>query len=224
MKKKSKGCGLGVFTFIILLLAGGVWLYRYKQKTLDYAMVTLNPGGLEQVLINYGESIDKAAAEFNLNPAYLKALCMLECSGRKVVKPRFESHIYQRLKQVKNGSLDKYEHVTPLMLADASDAALQNLASSWGPFQLMGYKCLLLSIKIADIRGENAVYWGVKWINETYGNAIRKGNFKDAFHLHNTGKPYPLFGKPKTYHPDYVENGLKYMDYFIQNPHYISSQ
>jgi hypothetical protein len=100
------------------------------------------------------------------------------------------------------------------MLEDASDEALRNLSSSWGPFQLMGYKCLLLDIKIKDIRGNEAIYYGVKWIDLTYGKYLRAKKFKDAFHIHNAGKPFPKSGISKTHNPQYVKRGLKYMEVF----------
>jgi len=215
-KKKSSYKGLFFLAFLLLVGATFVYIYKHQKKTYRNAIEAVNPGGKEAVILHYGDSINKAAITFNLSAPYLKALCMLECSGRKIVPPRFEAHVYKKLKQVKEGKLSQYEHVTPAMLYDATDDALKNLASSWGPFQLMGYKCLLLNIKIADIRGEHAIYWGAKWINETYGNKIRQGKYKDAFHLHNTGKPYPKMGKPRTYHPDYVPNGLAFMEYYAR--------
>lgn len=174
----------------------------------------INPGGLEQVEINYGKEIEKVAEEFELSAAYLKALCMLESSGRKYIKPRFEEHIYLKLKALKNQEITQFENVTPHMIRDSGDEALRNMAKSWGPFQLMGYKCLYLQIQIADLRGKNAVYWAAKWINETYGDLVRAGEYKHAFHIHNTGKKFPNNGIPFTFHPDYVTNGLKYMEHF----------
>ncbi|MCO6494763.1 MAG: hypothetical protein J5I91_03660 [Bacteroidetes bacterium] len=213
-KKKKKRRNRFLWLFLLAFIGGTTYyLYTNRNESLRYFEKQLNPAGLEQVEINYGKNIELAAKTFNLPSHYLKALCMLECSGRKVVKPRFESHVYKRLKKVKDGKLSNYEHVTSDMLSDATDDALRNLASSWGPFQLMGYKCLLLNIKIADIRSDDAVYWGVKWINETYGDLLRKGRYKDAFHIHNTGRPHPV-GAPKTYDPNYISKGLKYMAYF----------
>ena len=57
---------------------------------------------------------------------------------------------------------------------------------------------------------------GAKWINKNYGDYLRKGQYKDAFHIHNTGRPYPIVGQPKTYHRLYVPNGLKYIEEFEQ--------
>ena len=51
--------------------------------------------------INYGKEVDIIAKEFDLPTHYLKALIILECSGRKKIKPRFEKHVYKKLDLVK---------------------------------------------------------------------------------------------------------------------------
>ena len=90
-----------------------------------------------------------------------------------------------------------------------SVAAIKNLSTSWGPFQLMGYQVNKLNIHVKDIRGANSVKWGIKWINDSYGNYLREGKFEEAFRIHNTGKP-----NGRTFDPEYVKNGLMYIKYF----------
>lgn len=162
----------------------------------------------------YRNEVKLAAARYNLNYSYLMSLLMLECSGKKPAGSRFEPHVFKRLKQVRDGQRASYENVTSRHLANASDAALRNLATSWGPFQLMGYKCILLDVKIEDIRGPNGVEHGAKWINLTYGDVMRQGRYRDCFHIHNTGRPYPKSGGPKTHDPKYVPRGLAMMKQF----------
>ncbi len=170
--------------------------------------------GKQAVIDNYGEEFKALGKEFNIAPEYLAALCMLESGGRKPAGSRFEKHVYARLRLVKIGLRRQYEHVKTADLENAGDEALQNLATSWGPFQLMGYKCLLYNINIKDLREEDAIYWGVKWINEAYGKFLRRGDYKNAFHLHNTGRTMPANGVSKTHDPDYVKKGLALMIYF----------
>jgi len=206
----------GLFILFVILLAAVlviVYLIPYLQKERN-VNIEDRQAGLDKVEKNYGRAIDSAANVFNISPSYLKALCMLECGGRKKFDQRFEPHVYEKLKKVKTGELDNYEHVTSLVLADANDEALRNLASSWGPFQLMGYKCLLLDIKVRDIRGDDAVFYGSKWIQMTYGNYLRNKKYKDAFHIHNAGSPYPAIGRPRTHDPQYCSRGIKYMEHF----------
>lgn len=218
--KKIKRKVKSATTFVCgVLLSCAVIFFGWKflQNTDDddeEIVVGETPKVCLRVEENYGKAIDSCAKIFNLNSRYIKSLTCLECSGRTDRPNRFEKHVYKRLKKVREGKLTDYEGVTTQMLADASDDALKNLATSWGPFQIMGYKCLHLNINVADLRGNDAVYWGVKWINMEYGHLLKKGRYRDAFHYHNTGRVYPANGKPTTYDPNYVSNGLEYMKYF----------
>lgn len=168
----------------------------------------------QRVLYNYGKEIEDAAKKYDLNDEFLKALCVLESSGNKPSGSRFEKHVYRNLLKVKNKKGYKYGSITHNMIKDASDEALRNLATSWGPFQLMGYQCLQMGIYVKDIRGENGVEWSIKWINKNYGDYIRQNKFADAFHIHNRGIPVPKSGKYLTYNKKYVPSGLKLMEYF----------
>lgn len=171
-------------------------------------------GGVQGAYNNYGREVKRLAREFDISPSYLMSLIMLECSGRKDVPPRFEKHVFNKLKDVRAQKKSDLESISYKDISNASDDALKNLASSWGPFQLMGYKCIHLGISIKDLRGDNSLYYGVKWINDTYGDYIRKGRYADAFHIHNTGRPVPKDGKYRTYDKNYVPNGLAYMKEF----------
>ena len=166
---------------------------------------------------NYRNEVILYSKQFNLNRNYIMAVIMLESSGKTDVPSRFEPAVFKKLKDVQNNNLVHLEYITKQDLKNADDAALRNLASSWGPFQLMGYKCIHLGIKIKDLRGVDAVYYGIFWIDQTYGDYIRQGRYQDAFHIHNTGHPVPANGKYKTYDPNYVTKGMKYMKYFEEN-------
>lgn len=165
---------------------------------------------------NYGSEIDRLAKEFKVPSIYLKALIVLEVGGRRPAPNRFEKGVFKKLKMLKEGKRSRYELLKKSTIANASEGALKNLATSWGAFQIMGYKCVQLGVNVSDIRGEKSLYWGVKWISEEYGKYLRNGRFKDAFHMHNAGTKYPRSGKPRTYHPHYVPNGLEYMEMFEQ--------
>jgi len=158
---------------------------------------------------NYGEEINRLAIEFDLPYEYLMALVVLESSGANPIEPRFEKHVYKKLKLFRDGDLNRFENLNKESLKDASDEALENLAKSWGPFQLMGYKCLKLGVKINDIRGDNSLYWGVYWINKEYGDYLRRNKLEQAFRIHNTGSP-----SGATYNSRYVRDGLKHIKYF----------
>lgn len=158
---------------------------------------------------NYGEEVTKYAEELDLPQAYLKSLIILECSGNKPAGKRFEPNVYKKLKEVQAGISRKFEFVSRNQIINCSDAALRNLATSWGPFQIMGYKCVKMGIIIKDLRGDDAVKWGVKWINNEYGYLLRQNEYEKAFRVHNTGSP-----SGRTYDENYVQNGLDHINYF----------
>lgn len=161
---------------------------------------------------NYGREIDALAKKFDLPAEYLKALIILESSGEKNIKPRFEAHVYRSLIKVREGKRMRYENITRSDLKNASNEAIRNLARSWGPFQIMGYKCIKLKINVNDLRSQEALYWGMVWIKHNYGDYLRKKKFKEAFRIHNTGSP-----TGRTFHSNYVKNGLKHIEYFQNN-------
>lgn len=204
---------LPMVMIVIVGLAALFLFLKYCSKT----PVKPQEMGFDAAIENYAHDIKILARRFQLPPEYLMAVIMLECSGRKDVPPRFEQGVYNKLVEIKEHKRASLESIYYSDLADATDEALRNLASSWGPFQLMGYKCLHLGIKIKDLRGNNSLYYGVQWIDGTYGDYIRQGKYADAFHIHNTGRPVPKNGKYLTYDAKYVPNGLSYMEYFKEH-------
>ena len=200
-----------------LLVFGGLfvgWQY-YQAHFVTPWHAAGDRAGKAAAETHYSQEVQRAAEKYDLDYGYLMALLMLECSGKKPTGARFEPHVFNRLKQVRDGKRTNYENVTASHLADASDDALRNLATSWGPFQLMGYKCILLDVNIRDIRGPNGVEHGADWINQTYGSAMRQGRYRDCFHMHNTGQPYPRTGLPRTHDPQYVPRGMSMMKQFV---------
>lgn len=206
---------LSHFVSAVLVFAGLVVAWKYYQAHFVTPWHAAGDrAGKDSAEHHYSQEVQRAAAKHDLDYSYLMSLLMLECSGKKPAGSRFEPHVFNRLKQVRDGKRKNYENVTASHLADASDDALRNLATSWGPFQLMGYKCILLDVNIRDIRGPNGVEHGADWINQTYGDAMRQGQFKDCFHMHNTGQPYPKTGLPRTHDPQYVPRGMSMMKQF----------
>ncbi len=163
---------------------------------------------------NYGTEIDKYAEYFGLPASYFKALAVMECSGQKPAGSRYEPHVYENLKDLRDGKISEYNGITTEDIADAADESLKSLATSWGPFQLMGYQCIKINIPLRDIRGEHAVFWGMTWINQVYGDYLKEERFIDAFHIHNTGREFPEDGSPATTNPNYSQNGVALMEYF----------
>lgn len=162
---------------------------------------------------NYGAQIQKQAELFNLPASYLRALVVIEVSGNKQIPHRFEPHVYAKLKKVKNGELKRFENITPELLKNTPDSTLKEMAKSWGPYQIMGYKCVFLHISVEELK-KNSLFFGARWIDLSYGDLLRAKDYKNAFHFHNAGKLYPDSGPPLTYDKNYVHNGLMYLRYF----------
>ncbi len=204
MKRKFKN----IFLFIIV---SSVIVFSVRHI---YDKTRGMQGGTDMVIINYKKDIDKFSKKYDIPALYLMSLIMLECSGRKHIKPRYEHNVYIRLKKFKSGKINKFENLTIEDVKNLSNKELKKLSKSYGPFQIMGYKSIKLGVKVKDLYGDDAIAVGVKWINNEYGDILRDGKFKDAFHIHNTGRAFPKSGKSETYDPKYVDNGIRYMRYF----------
>ena len=68
--------------------------------------------GKELAIQHYSKEVRQAANKYNLDYSYLMALIMLECGGKRPAGTRFEPHVFNRLKQVRNGTRKNYENVT----------------------------------------------------------------------------------------------------------------
>jgi hypothetical protein len=209
---------------VLAALTAAAWNWRYDlaewiRDSLGMDLpVDPRPAGLSQLEwceLNYKDEIEELSKEFDVPYSYLMALIVLECGGNKPAGHRFEKGVFRQLKSVRDGTRHKFENIRQKHLAELDDEGLKNLATSWGPFQLMGYKVIGLGVNIRDIREEeDAAYYGVKWIKNEYRRFLKKKKWKDAFHYHNTGHRFPLNGKSRTHDPYYVSDGIKYMKYF----------
>jgi len=213
-KSKRKSKKRIILAFFIAFALGIPAVFYLNSYFLDNEVGHIPLGKLQRAEHNYSKEVREIAAELNLSYEYLMALIVLETSGTKPAGSRFEKHIYKKLIQLQEGKRAKFEDLTPADVQGASDEAIRNLATSWGPFQLMGYKCLGLGVNIRDIRDEGSLKLGARWIKKEYGHLLKKKRYRDAFHYHNTGKLYPSSGVVKTHDPNYVSKGLTYMDYF----------
>ncbi len=165
--------------------------------------------------VNYETEVKEICAEENVPYNYILSLIILECSGRKPAQSRFEPAVYDKLKQVRDGKINKYSTVTNSQIRNCSDATLKLLATSWGALQIMGYHCYSLDVSIDElINPDTSLRLGIRWCRKNYGTYLIGRNFGDAFHYHNTGKPMPFFGITTTHDPQYVFKGMRYMSNF----------
>jgi hypothetical protein len=202
-----------IFSLYAIIFAA-IIKFIYTQYYVNWLEEVANEGGIPKAIENYKKNVDSIAIIFDLPPDYLMALIMLESSGRKKVPVRFEKSIYNELKKLQNGKIDKFENLTKSDIKGVKDKTIKALSSSYGPFQIMGYKKYILKISLDELKGNKNMYYAIKWIDMEYGEMLRDKEFKDAFHFHNVGKRHPLVGGSLTHDPEYVEKGLKYQKYF----------
>lgn len=164
---------------------------------------------------------------------------------------RFEPGVFSKLKALRDqgwyptrkGRATSYNGVRPEDLAGAPDAALRNLASSWGGLQTMGYYTLRLFtdtdgtiVTIAELRdpdrhfkyavqlllsdaGARADVCALgKAIDNADGKGIRR-SFERVLRRWNSGSP-----TGETFDPEYVDHGVDYLmtwlhEYGDEAPH-----
>src|ERR1035437_783395 len=102
------------FKWIILLFILSA-IYVIFFYTNDY-ILNRSKYALENTEQNYGREVDSLCLKMNVPKSYIKALIMLECSGRKPATTRFEEHVYEKLKDVKRGKILLFENISPVML------------------------------------------------------------------------------------------------------------
>lgn len=190
------------------------------KHSFDWSKQTLaSSNSRENVLENYETEVLLWGEFHDLSPAYLLSLIVLECGGHKPCGSRFEPKRFKQLKNLRDGKRRKFEYLRKEDLKGMSDAEIRELATSWGPFQIMGYHTIGLSktgeaVTVADLTGPRSIEIGIRWIDENYGTLLRNERFKDSFHMHNTGRTYPKVGGPRTHDPNYVSNGLANLSFF----------
>ncbi len=208
MKKK-------ILLISLVLLCIGLFIVFIYPKIIIYKPVTITEKqAIKQLIKNYGKPVKILSKKFNIPESYLLALIMLESSGKKKVPARYEKNVYKKLLHLKQGKIKKFENITTKDLKKTSRRTLKKMACSYGPFQIMGYKSFFLKIPFKKLTGKYNMYYAVKWIKLTYGQSLKEKNYKDAFHIHNTGKKYPKIGLPKTHNPKYVQEGLRFEKIF----------
>jgi len=205
---------LWLIVFILFIY----FLYRlYFPNGLGLNFETSKPDTmyyLAKLRANYAEEVEEICAERKLSAEYFKALIILECSAEKPPQSRFEPKVYERLQEVRSNKKPRYGNLKHGQLKNLTDEQLHDMATSWGVFQLMGYHAQDIGITPRDLQGADGMRQAILWIEKAYGAHIRKNDFANALHIHNTGKPIPITGEYETHDPKYVPRGLAFITLF----------
>lgn len=158
---------------------------------------------------HYHQKIEFATKGTEIPPEYMGALISLESHPPgNWDSQRFEPKIYERLLRLKYNN-EPFSYIPKEKVASLTEEELRQLATSYGPTQIMGYHCLELGCSIDDLKGENHLLWSIAFIRKHYLKCIVQKKWDVCFRIHNTGKPD---GNP--HNKDYVEKGLKRMAYY----------
>ena len=163
----------------------------------------------KQIKAKLGLAIYTACAGTGIPVDLVAGLVSVENGGVDPKATRFEPHVYEKLKQVANGSLHDYNRITKAKLGNPSDYALRALATSYGYTQIMGYWVLHLGGTVDDLRNP------IKHLNYTVAllhqsmKWITSGNYGAIFRIWNTGSP-----TGQTKDPSYAANAMKVAMYY----------
>lgn len=159
----------------------------------------------------FGARILAACAHTIVPPALVAALIFNECGRTRAGDfneraTRFEAHVYAQLVALRDGRrAQAYNQIRRSDLQGMSDAALKNLARSFGATQIMGWSMLkMLPGTIDELRDpDKHLDLTVKRLIICAGRQIAQKDTEATLRIWNTGR-----ANGKTYHADYVPNGL----------------
>lgn len=179
----------------------GIFLVACPQNDDDALMLHLYH--------SLNEEIDEAVEGTEIPPEYLAALISLEShpAGNRDSR-RFEPGIYERLLELKYSG-EPFGYIPRRKVENLNDEKLRELATSYGLTQIMGYHCLELGCSIEDLKGEFHLLWAVAYIRDHYGKQVKQKDWDACFRIHNTGR-----ADGTTARKDYVEKGLRRMEYY----------
>lgn len=179
-----------------------------------------------------GSFIVEAVKSTPYPPALLAAITANETGG-DATKTRFEAAVFGKLAKVmlsleaahpamygSIGAQDLYKWVvSPSRKFADSLLSLVNLATSWGPTQIMGYEALAGDFPLSEISNLNTHYSHVvnmlnefqkRWhISTQIANGPTFANAEAFFRCWNTGGP-----TGQTADPAYVQNGFNRMSIY----------
>lgn len=181
-----------------------------------------DPQLMAAIKAKYGEWIDEGCRGTQFPPALVAALVANE-TGLDEGAARFEPSVYQDLSFVAVGrrpalngiggeDLQKY---LDGLTAQAAVLALMNLATSWGPCQVMGWQALARGYALAELSNLETHFLRVVDILRDFGKEfpailppagvqVATGAWLPWFPCWNAGSP-----EGKTFDPNYAANGVR---------------
>ena len=172
----------------------------------------------KQIFDRFGSLIHVACVGAGVQESFLAGFTGVEAGIDREgnIKPqatRFEIGVYNDLISLRDNGYcfvggrkhNDYSGVRRSQIADADNAAIRALATSYGFSQIMGWHCINnLKCTIADLRDPDKHFgYTVRLLKLVGGAYMRNGDLTSVLHIWNTGS-----ANGKTYHADYVDNAL----------------
>lgn len=164
----------------------------------------------------FGTVISSVCGTQNVDPAFVAALTANETGGNPN-KTRFEKNVLLQLWEVEMGRKATFGSIGRADLAAGGGADpfrfLDNLATSWGLTQIMGYESIPFGVSIAQLQDPAAgLRITCRMLNDFSARfGILPKDFSSLFDCWNTGRPHA-----STADPEYIPNGLRRMSLYAQ--------
>lgn len=165
-----------------------------------------------QIYTRFGYKIHLACQGSGIDESFVAGFIGVEAgkdkSGIVENATRFERHVFEKLRALRDGLRGSYQSIRRAAIADASDDALRALATSYGLTQIMGWHVINnLKCSVGELRdSEKHLLYTIQLLKLSSGDFLRRKDYGSVLRIWNTGS-----ANGKTYHADYVENALKVM-------------
>ena len=158
-----------------------------------------------RIKTQWGAAIQEACKYSSVPPEFLAALIAGESGGDPSAR-RFEKSVYNKFQNVLRGYVGSYANLSKGDLGALGDAAIRDLATSWGLTQVMGYHTARRPGGVAILKDpETHLKFALGLVAE-FAERFQLSvttEFTEMFRCWNTGRP-----NGQTYDPKYVERGL----------------
>ena len=170
----------------------------------------------KQIRDRFGLKIARAVEGTPVPAKFVAGLISVE-AGKKngqIVENaiRFEPHVKTKLQQVRDGELTQYNKIRRAQIKDASDDALNALATSYGLTQIMGWWSIHLDCKVADLRDpDKHLKHAVELMLVNSRGDFERAEYVGEYRQWNSGSE-----TGRTHDPDYVYNAGAVMDAYAE--------
>src|SRR5258708_8052783 len=167
----------------------------------------------ERIFATLGQQIADACTDTAIPCSFVAGQISVENSSLDSQRTRFESGVFEGLRNVRDGRAANFGNVTQDDIEDCDDRALVNLATSLGSCQIMGYHTInTLHCTIADLRNPaKHLSLNIAMLQAVAGanhrpNYFESKSYQFIYRIWNTGR-----SNGQTYDPYYCANALGVM-------------